>query len=498
MARYSIDGQILTDMADAIRANKGESPPSSIAGTGELLISNFSDLNLFDFNQVIGQRYRLTFYCNKNVSSSNLSFYGIYFHGDEAGEDTYYKVQTEPQTITGICTNDVLFEVNGGLLASTPLTIYYTIEYIDVNGETMSFGKAYTPEDVVEVLENIPSAPAPIVLTSSCDYACSGEMASTYIRMFGDTISTRDITSARNMFFNYQNETIPFEINFSNKDNTSSWDYHYCAGLFSNANITEVPVINSHFKPESTDSMFMNCKYLRNIPEDFGSNWNWSVIDGADSAWSATRAQTFLYCNSLRSIPVSFLNHGNPYAYDSYTIFYYSFKNCYALDELILPNPHTKTSYTSNMFYSTVDGCARLKNFLFAEPNQKVEWANQTIYLADQIGHIAAPYRFMIYDYNSGITKDKEVTDDASYQALKDDPDWFTCNSAYSRYNHDSAVATINSLPDTSEFLSTNGGTNTIVFQGYAGTNTDGGAISNLTEEEIAVAAAKGWTVTFI
>ena len=68
----------------------------------------------------------------------------------------------------------------------------------------------------------------------------------------------------------------------------------------------------------------------------------------------------------------------------------------------------------------------------------------------------------------------------------------------YSRYNHDSAVETINSLPDTSGYLSANGGTNTIKFEGAAGSKTDGGAINTLTEEEIAVAAAKGWTVTLV
>jgi hypothetical protein len=62
----------------------------------------------------------------------------------------------------------------------------------------------------------------------------------------------------------------------------------------------------------------------------------------------------------------------------------------------------------------------------------------------------------------------------------------------YARYNHDSAVNTINSLPDTSAY-----GTNTIKFRGIAGSATDGGAINTLTEEEIAVATAKGWTVSF-
>ena len=68
----------------------------------------------------------------------------------------------------------------------------------------------------------------------------------------------------------------------------------------------------------------------------------------------------------------------------------------------------------------------------------------------------------------------------------------------YSRYNHNSAVRTINSLPDTSAYLATAGGTNTIKFEGQSGASTDGGAINTLTEEEIAVATAKGWSVALV
>ena len=106
--------------------------------------------------------------------------------------------------------------------------------------------------------------------------------------------------------------------------------------------------------------------------------------------------------------------------------------------------------------------------------------------------------KYIILDYNNGITSNKQVKDASTYEALKNDPDWFTENIAYSRYNHDSAVATINSLPDTSAYLASVGGTNTIKFQGSSGTNTDGGAINTLTSSEIAVATAKGWTVTLV
>lgn len=93
-----------------------------------------------------------------------------------------------------------------------------------------------------------------------------------------------------------------------------------------------------------------------------------------------------------------------------------------------------------------------------------------------------------------GFTEETRITDDASYQLLKDNSDSWTTDPTYSRYNHDSAVRTINSLPD----CSASGGTNTITFKGISGSKTDGGAINTLTEEEIAVATAKGWTVSLV
>ena len=208
----------------------------------------------------------------------------------------------------------------------------------------------------------------------------------------------------------------------------------------------------------------------------------------------------FNNCYSLRSVPMNLIKSGNPYIYYSYSYYYNGFNCCYTLDELInLPIPYTKATWTDNAFYNTFYYCSRLKKATFALNNgvpYTVTWKSQVINLSDYVGYFH--YEKDILDYNSGITADKKVTDDASYQLLKNDPDWFTTNVAYSRYNHDSAVATINSLPDTSAYLATAGGTNTIKFKGQAGASTDGGAINTLTEEEIAVAAAKGWTVTLV
>lgn len=69
----------------------------------------------------------------------------------------------------------------------------------------------------------------------------------------------------------------------------------------------------------------------------------------------------------------------------------------------------------------------------------------------------------------------------------------------YATYNRQSAVETINSLPDTTAAIAAKGGTNTIKFKSGAGSayGTDYD-MSNLTAEEIAVATAKGWTVALV
>lgn len=87
---------------------------------------------------------------------------------------------------------------------------------------------------------------------------------------------------------------------------------------------------------------------------------------------------------------------------------------------------------------------------------------------------------------------------------MKNDPDNYVAGydgenpHYYSRYDKASAIRTINSLPDTSAYLASAGGTNTIKFKGEAGLKTDNGAINTMTADEIAVATAKGWTVSFV
>lgn len=334
--------------------------------------------------------------------------------------------------------------------------------------------------------------------TGNCKYKFSYGGWDWFIRDYGNRITTNNITDGTNMFYYSNVEEIPFELNFDSSANI------YLNFMFNSCvNLTSIPKFNN-CKVRDLNNMFNSCTKLRYLPEDIADWFDWSFIESQTTAYGAGSMNSILpQCCSLRSVPMDFLAHANPALVNSYTYLYNGFTGCYTLDELVgLPLPYTAT-YTSNLFSSTFTSCFRLKNVTFAlDPDTNApyvkNWKNQTIDLSKNVGYGTAYDIKSITDFNSGITADKQVRDDATYQALKNDPDWFANNVEYSRYNHDSAVATINSLPDTSAYLASAGGTNTIKFKGDSGSATDGGAINTLTTEEIAVATAKGWTVTFV
>ena len=335
------------------------------------------------------------------------------------------------------------------------------------------------------------------IVSGNCQYRFANNGWSWFIEQFGDKTTTKDISSASSMFYDSDNITeIPFDLNFN-----SIKSYHDFNNIFQNCTkVIQVPKINN-LKVYGTSSMFYCCFNLRTIPEDIADTWNWSYIEKQTSPYIGTQNSMFYSCYSLRSIPMNLIKSGNPYLGYNSSYYYNGFWQCFALDELInLPIPYTKAKWTSNAFIDTFRNCYRLKNVTFKTNDDgtaiAVNWKGQIIDLTNYVGYTSTSNEFT--NFNSGITADKRVTDATSYEALKNDPDWFTADVNYSRYNHDSAVNTINSLPDASAYLASYSGTNTIKFRGSSGTNTDGGAINTLTDAEIAVATAKGWTVTFV
>lgn len=354
-----------------------------------------------------------------------------------------------------------------------------------------------------------------------------------FIENYGNKITTKDITNANYMFSYSTIDRIPFEINLKlnpngglrymfnqannlieipDMDCTSS-SYISSDYMFNTCSKLENLPYLYNLYPGVLNYFFYQCYSLREIPDDYMDTWNFSRVN---SYGYAGLGCMFQECRSLRQIPQNILNKfgEETFSHTSTSNFFYNgFRDCYTLDELINLPFSTNTAYTSNIFSGTFTNCHRLKDITFetyatgaAKP---AKWKGQTIDLSKYVGY--AQYERSIVDYNSGITADKNAANCGDVydfvENYANDADWFSTMVAYSRYNRRSAINTINSLPDTSAYLAANGGTNTIKFLGdsgsahpmdYSNPTAGSSAISYLTAEEIAVATAKGWTVTFV
>ena len=297
------------------------------------------------------------------------------------------------------------------------------------------------------------------------------------------------IGSISHMFEGYKGKETPPFITNTNSYNSSGY-------LFSRAECEKIGDIT--FAPDSFQQMFYSCYYLKELPNMtlVGNKWQTNAY--------AYNNSCFAFCFSLRKIPQDFLKqfYNTAVSSSSYAAISQTFYSCYALDEVVGFSPKTK-ALTSNCFMNTFNNCYHLKRIVFDTQEDgtpyTAEWKNQTIELNRFVGWAGeAGADKTITSYNTGITYEKEVgTGKGSYAALKNDPDWWSREFIYSRFGHDAAVELINSLPDTSAYIAANGGTNTIKFYSNAGSSIDGGGVSHLTEEEVAAAAAKGWTISY-
>ena len=226
--------------------------------------------------------------------------------------------------------------------------------------------------------------------------------------------------------------------------------------MFYGNNLSSFPHIVG--KVKNCSSFFYGSTKMKSIPDNFFDDFifqesNTTVICG----------QIFYDCEELTKVPSlkAFKQLNSTPTPGQYYNFYNNlFYNCLNLQEIRnLPivygiNSEVRNNFFNDTFYYTY----KLSSFTF-EPNQTARLSGQGL------DFTRTGYKYY------GVHPKESV------------------------YNHDSAVETINSLPDTSAYLAEVGGTNTIKFYSYQGGNTEGGAIGNLTAEEIAVAAAKGWTV---
>ena len=535
MSRYSIEGSTLTALGDAIRGKVGETKEKLVPLEPiRVVFDEATDgLESFDFAnpwydkkiyypEVEGATAYKLVYSYKEGATAD--FITLHFREGGTSRGSFELVEGENleaiwnRPSAGSLTIQIIYSLyatggNRGNTTYLDLTIYpinAAGEIIDT--QVSRVFNSMTPANMVEAIEmmeeGVQLPEAALKLTGSCQYRFYGGGWDWFIQLFGKDITAENILVASNMFYGSQLEKIPFTLNFSSASNTPSMTSMFA----SMTKLKEAPKIAFPTKlkiPTSKsgffdfDKMFDGCHLLREIPADYFDNM---VEDGYWDARITLKADGesngFNNCYSLRNVSPNLYkalrSAGTAYYY---SCCYYLHQNNYALDEVV-ELPVEPGPYTTNAFNNTFHNCFRLARVKF-ETNEDgtpktANWKSQTITLGGTtngcVGYAYnATHKNNILNYNSGITADKEVKDDATYAALKNDPDWFTVGESYSRYNKTSAIETINTLPD----VSASGGTNTIKFRGVAGGKTDGGAINTMTEAEIAVAAAKGWTVSF-
>lgn len=326
-------------------------------------------------------------------------------------------------------------------------------------------------------------------------YLFSGDWASWLLNDYADRIYSINAQAYNEMFSNCPTlvnagiTITPASSMFSAGDMGSMFNGCY--------KVKTLPTINGEFLCSSIASIFFNCYELEEIPETFYQNINFDEILESTYSWSTLGSSRFYNCRKLREIPNELLVNGQYSTNYGSSTYYRSFYNCYNLDRLEnLPVAPTMAAMTSNMFSgSTMATCFQLKAFTF-ETNEDgtpivVQWNKQDIQLFGSNS-----------TYDDSVTtiyKERRGAEHMNADPTTDPDAWWGSGYAnYSGYDHDAAVATLNSLPDASAYLATqSSGANYIRLPGAAGGKYSA-AVNTLTDAEIAVATAKGWTVVFL
>ena len=381
------------------------------------------------------------------------------------------KIFIEESTLTSI--GDAIREKTGKSELISPLDMPTEIEGIQTGGGEDLF----TKEDFT-------------FSGNLSDFNAGGGMDSLLTKAkTANLLSFKDITALNNAFSFSQFDFEGVEIHFAGDKNTAITSSGM-GRLFYNFKGKKLPRFTGKY-PAATGMVQYSFSYMSEVIDFDGvfDDVDWSYRDANYQASNYNAAMNWFINNyKMRHLPPSsVLKH-----FDSTNtwgnLYKYSFENNYCLKEIVdLPvfdNQYMRITLTprSNIckhftFETNEDGSPIVVN----------NWAyNQTIDLSTSFGFNGSA------SYYEGA---KVINSDATYEQYKNDEDAYPLYDRYSFYNHDAAVETLNSLPDASGIT---GYTNTIKFKGSSGSSTDGGAINTLTDEEIAVAAAKGWTVSFV
>lgn len=512
MAVYTIQDTTLTDIADAIREKTGKVLEVEYPMTNNVA-------NNISFNIVKDNLYRITIvpteleddgygrleitWVDKNSGTTYSGYYGLTYTKYVVGEPTEF-IFTSSGNGTIIKIVNIKAEPNSKIVSAT-------LKLAEVKEDGV-LKNTYKPSEMANAISELQLLPESVFnLTGDCQHMFRNNKWNWLIEQYGDKITTNKITTIDSMFYGSTSlKEIPFVINMEINSGLSKPKL-FADTFLQTPSLLKYPQINitgygskiytvilDKCANEEPNIVFGDTVKLVGFDYDSFSQYprekepTW-LFDKCDWEVARNDASTFgtsvpvnwsssYYIKSIPSMPKFYtLNTGSYYHH----WYQFSINQCHNLKEIVLPRPGNAV-LTSSPTGFNINSVPTLKSFKFdvQEDNTPytAQWKNITLSLTN-LGWGSSSY----------ANKEKQVSNNETYLQLKDDDEYWTSIVDYSGYNHDRAVETINSLPDTSAY-----GTNTIRFKGISGSKTDGGAINTLTEEEIAVAITKGWTVSLV
>ena len=400
-------------------------------------------------------------------------------------------------------------EKNGGEILYKPSEMADAILAIEGGG-----GGGYVPTD------------EELTYDLSEGYPFGGGFNAWILKEYGNNIIFKGYNSGSGIFDKYPYEVFDANIKFTNTQ------YLYLGNAFENAD--KLKTITGSFDTSNLTSvelrvinnMFASCMNLRDINDNLldATKVYWNVSSGTANG---RMHQLFSGCYSLREVPefifkvLTTNGTANPKISNANYGYVNMFNYCHTLNKIenlpVIESMVSGSKISNNTCSYIVNNCFNLSKFTFAtNPDGTpivANWNNQTIDMTQNVGYAGDNYYYTnVYNYNSGLTAADRIDAPTTtsipareYSTYEKMTSKWTRDASMSKYGHDEAVETINSLPDTSAA----GGGNTIKFRGGQGYYTnhlknrtgtsnmvEPSSISKLTDAEIAVATAKGWTVT--
>lgn len=400
------------------------------------------------------------------------------------------KVFIEETTLTAI--GDAIREKTGGTGLIAPGAMPNEIKGI-VSGGSGGGGQCnglHIPEEA-------------LVISRDCSYRFAHNGWNWFIELYSDKITTKDILQAQNMFqYSDKLSSIPLELNF-----TDIFSGNILSSMFTNCTaLVTLPILNNT-KPGKMNEMFYNCYSLKSVPDDWTDSWDWSYIEGQTNGYDGYMNSIFYQCVNLRRVPAWFFLHNNPNVNQYYCSIYNAFNMCLTLERVEGIRLPANATWTSNAFNNTFNNCARLKSVTFALQEDGSPYVhnikNQTIDLTT-VGYLQTGTPTTYWNlYVKDITEADKIDSwqkwetyfgDTGHPSSLGTGNGYAVDVKWCTFGRTAAKRLFATLPDV-----TGGSGNTIKLNGRAllGNNQmPYEAINDLTEEEIAVATARGWTVT--